>query len=212
MKKNYINIKKIVTLITIFISFLLIVHIIINTYNEKTYINLDNDEIYDLYNEYDQTVSNIINILNTLCIKSEGSCVLSDDYISHRYFLFYNELLLHISNIMNSDDILLIEKKSQIINYEKINFKTRILNSKTMLKTLYNNNYDHIINSYINSTIRLITLHSDEEYYITKKNNFFNINGTDAIFNDYKIVIENELESIKIIYAILEYIEMDLNN
>ena len=81
-----------------------------------------------------------------------------------------------------------------------------------MLKTLYNNNYDHIINSYINSTIRLITLHSDEEYYITKKNNFFNIYGTDAIFNDYKIVIENELESIKIIYAILEYIEMDLNN
>lgn len=215
MKRNYLNIKKIVTLITLsifIISVLLIAHTTINIYNEKANIRLDNDEIYDLYEEYDQTTSNITNILTTLCIKSGSSCTLKNDYVSHQYFYFYNELLLKISNIVNSDDIFLIKQKSQTINYEKVCFSTRILNSKTLLNSLYNDNYDHIINSYINSAIRLITLHSNEKYYFTKKNSIFNIYGRKAIFNDYKVVIENELESIKIIYDILKYIEMDLNS
>ncbi len=76
------------------------------------------------------------------------------------------------------------------------------------MTSLYNSTYNHIINSYIDSYIKLISLNCKSSYQRIE----FNFFGKKDLYNDYKKIINNELEAIRIINNILNYIEKDINN
>lgn len=190
---------------------LYVVEFSIDIYNEKTQINLDTDEIMEVYKKYDIYKEEIDNNLKKICIFDQNNvCMLREEYEDSENYQYYNSTLLHISNLLNSSSIRLITEKMTSIKYEDLKFKIRMFNVKEMIKMI-DTDSDSILCDYLNSLNRIITIHAEENYYFSKKNNLFNYHGKDIMYNDYRKIIETELEVYKIVYNITKYIERDLN-
>lgn len=210
MNKN----KPIILKTIIFISIILLIiltNFIINSYNEQTPINITTDEIKELQQKYQITITNTYSILERICTKENDIYVLKDKYKTNNNYSSYNNLILKISNSLNSkDNLLLLEKNQNTITYKNLDFTNRVLNYKNIINNLNDNQNDKIINSYINTIANLITINCEEDYYNSKKINLFNLSGKTVIYNDYKKLIDNEFEIINAIYNIVEYIEKSL--
>lgn len=207
MNKN----KPIILKTIIFISIILLIiltNFIINSYNEQTPINITTDEMKELQQKYQIAITNTYSILERICTKENNIYVLKDKYKTNNNYSSYNNLILKISNSLNSkDNLLLLEKNQNTITYKNLDFTNRVLNYKNIINNLNDNQNDKIINSYINTIANLITINCEEEYYNSKKINLFNLSGKAVIYNDYKKLIDNEFEIINAIYNIVEYIE-----
>ncbi len=207
MNKN----KPIILKTIIFISIILLIiltNFIINSYNEQTPINITTDEMKELQQKYQIAMTNTYSILERICTKENNIYVLKDKYKTNNNYSSYNNLILKISNSLNSkDNLLLLEKNQNTITYKNLDFTNRVLNYKNIINNLNDNQNDKIINSYINTIANLITINCEEEYYNSKKINLFNLSGKAVIYNDYKKLIDNEFEIINAIYNIVEYIE-----
>lgn len=212
MKSKEKNYKIYVIILLIILVFVCITKFSIDIYNEKTQINLDTDEIVRIYQEYDIYEQKIENNLKEICIFEENNiCTLKTEYENNENYQYYNTTLIHISNLLNSNSVNMITKKLTIIKYEDLKFDRRISNVKEMIKMI-GEDTDSIIYDYLNSLNKLITIHAEESYYSKKANNIFNYNGKEIIYNDYRKIIETELEVYKIVHNITKYIETDLND
>lgn len=210
MNKN----KPIILKTIIFVSIILLIiltNFIINSYNEQTPINITTDEVKELQQKYKITMTNTYSILERICTKENNIYVLKDKYKTNNNYSSYNNLILKISNSLNSkDNLLLLEKNQNTITYKNLDFTNRVLNYKNIINNLNDNQNDKIINSYINTIANLITINCEEDYYNSKKINLFNLSGKTVIYNDYKKLIDNEFEITNAIYNIVEYIEKSL--
>lgn len=210
MNKN----KPIILKTIIFVSIILLIiltNFIINSYNEKTSINIKTDDIKELQQKYQITMTNTYSILERICTKENNIYVLKDKYKTNNNYSSYNNLILKISNSLNSkDNLLLLEKNQNTITYKTLDFTNRVLNYKNIINNLNDNQNDKIINSYINTITNLITINCEEDYYNSKKINLFNLSGKTVIYNDYKKLIDNEFEITNALYNIVEYIEKSL--
>lgn len=212
MKIKAKNHKISIIISLLILVFICIVKLSIDAYNEKTQINLDTDEIIRVYQEYDIYEEEIGNNLKKICIFDENNiCTLKAEYENNENYQYYNDTLLHISNLLNSNSVNMITKKLTIIKYEDLKFKRRISNVKEMVKMIETDT-NSIIYDYLNSLNKIITIHAEENYYYAKENNLFNYNGKEIIYNDYRKIIETELEVYKIVYNITKHIETDLND
>ena len=208
-EKNY-KISIIISLLIL--VFICIVKLSIDAYNEKTQINLNMDEITRVYQEYDIYKEDIENNLKKICVFDENNiCTLKEEYENNENYQYYNHTLLHISNLLNSNSVNMITKKLTTIKYEDLKFKIRMSNVKKTVKMIETDT-DNTISDYLNSLNKIITIHAEENYYYAKKNHLFNYNGKKIIYNDYRKIIETELEVYKIVLNITKYIEMDLND
>lgn len=210
MNKN----KPIILKTIIFVSIILLIiltNFIINSYNEQTPINITTDEVKELQQKYQIAITNAYSILERICTKENNIYVLKDKYKTNNNYSSYNNLILKISNSLNSkDNLLLLEKNQNTIIYKNLDFTNRVLNYKNIINNLNDNQNDKIINSYINTIANLITINCEEDYYNSKKINLFNLSGKTVIYNDYKKLIDNEFEITNAIYNIVEYIEKSL--
>lgn len=190
---------------------------IINIYNENTKISLKNEEIEEIYSEYDKLITNTNNILNNLCyFEKNSSCSLKEKYKDNENYNYYNGLLLQIAN-RTKNITSPLKKKPTFITYSKLYpetdlyFKTSIVNTKNlMMVNLLNDNKDSIINDYLNTSIKLLDINYEETYHYKKKHTLFYFDGKNAIYDEYKKTLENELESTKILYNIVKHIEQEL--
>lgn len=199
--------------IKIFILLLILVIILtrplISLYNEKTNINVSTQETKEIYSNYESLNQDIIEVLNEMCIKENDIYILKNSYKDNDDYLYFNNILLLISNILNStNSAFLVENKYDKIHYELINFRKRIVNYKTMLQGFVGNN--DIIDSYANSIINILSIDFNENYYSTRINKLFNINGKQTIYNDYMKLLRVEYEITDMMYNIVKYIQSEI--
>ncbi len=201
----------------IFLALILLFVIIsigFNIFNEHTSINLKTEEIKDIYTEYDNLVNDSLNIINNISYKEGYTCILNETYKNNDNYNYYNEMLMHICNIINSNGTLIIDKKLDSVKYEKLEpvFKNKFIGLKERATALYNENEQTIINDYLNSFINLISVNNESSYQESLNNSIINIFGKKYLYNDYKKEITYEKEIINIIDAILQDIQKNLTN
>lgn len=210
MKKEKNIIQKTIIFITV-ILLVLLTNYLINLYNEKTLITVKDNDIESIYQKYQVNIKKTYNTLEKISLKTNNIYTLKDEYKDNSKYKNYNDLLLKISNILNSkESIFLLEKPTNNINYKTINFDSKLLTYKQVLNSINNNQNDEIINSYINTVINIISINSESNYHNSKKTNLFNISGKSLIYTDYKKLLENELELTTIINNLVEYIEKNI--
>ncbi len=197
-----------------FLIFTVIINKSIKFYNEHTTIYLDTELVEEIYQEYDKLLEEMKQISIRLCEFDEnGSCIPNPNYD------FGNEdkeNILRISTrlINGSKKMLYIDKKATKIKYCENNIFFQLSRAKinSYLDQYRNLNEEKYLSDYVNNMISLSAINSFSKYGFSLRNVLFNIAGKKFIEDDYMVTLQNELEFIRIIHNIMNYLDTTIQN
>jgi len=200
-----------------FIGILILTVIInkgINFYNEHTTIYLDTELVEDIYQEYDKLLEEMKQISIKLCeFDEKKSCTPNSEYDFDNDDK-KNMLIMSTRLINGSRKMLYIDKKATKIKYsENDNFlKKSKSNIHSYLNQYTNFKEEKYLSDSINNTISLSTINEFSKYEFSLGNVLFNIKGKNFIEDDYIVTLQSELEFIKIIHNIMNYLDTTIQN